>query len=69
MNQKLNITFKDFEFVVYIPTSDVLYTQNGFLHIKPKRLENEYGENTHLGSLDLGNELVDVLDLNRILLH
>ncbi|XP_037037539.1 beta-1,3-glucan-binding protein-like [Bradysia coprophila] len=44
----------DHEFVVYIPNEDVLYTQNGFLHIEPKRLESEYGENAQLGSLDLG---------------
>lgn len=50
----MNITLKDYEFVVYIPKSDVLFTQSGFLHIKPIRLENEYGENAHLGTLDLG---------------
>ncbi|KAJ6635285.1 Beta-1,3-glucan-binding protein 1 [Pseudolycoriella hygida] len=44
----------DYEFVVYIPNEEVLFTQNGVLHIKPKRLESEYGENAQLGSLDLG---------------
>lgn len=44
----------DYEFVVYIPNEDVLFTQNGILRIQPKRLEKEYGEEAYLGSLNLG---------------
>lgn len=57
-------SLKDYEFVVYIPTPDVLYTENGFLHVKPKRLESEYGENTQLGTLDLGFKLENELEFS-----